>query len=73
MSSTNDTKKVADEIGRQVFECLHAEQTPEQPYIEYLEYQKYLKSKKTSSPGAEEIVGVLSIDFGPTIPGVSYK
>jgi hypothetical protein len=73
MSSTNGTKKVADEFGKQVFESLHAEQRPEQPYFDFLEYREYLKSKNTSLPNAEEIVGCCSIDFGTTVQGAAYK
>ncbi len=69
MSYTNDTKRIADEIGRQVCELLVSEQTLEQPYIDFLEYRK---SKMDLLPNAEEIFGYCSID-GIAASAVAYK
>lgn len=69
MSYTNDTKKVADEIGRQVFELLVSQQPVEQPYLDFLAYRN---SKKDYLPDAEEILGNCAID-GVAGYGVAYK
>lgn len=73
MSTTNDTRKAADEIGRQVFESMHAEETPDKPYLDFLEYREYLKSARNTSPSVEEIIGACSIDFGASIGSVALK
>ena len=73
MSSSNDTRKVVDEIGRQVFESMQAEETPEQPYFDFLDYREYLKIQKSKSPSADEIFGECFIDGGSTAPSAAYK